>query len=144
MKSVQILTHEVAVNAYLINNNSFLLLKRNTSSFTWGPPGGRLMELEDPIEGLKREVYEETGQLPEVLEPVTTWFGQFNGRLLLSIDYLCQTGKPAIQLSSEHLAYQWLTISTLRRDEQIYFNTPSGFQLADYEKAWLRYKSLFP
>ena len=45
-------THRVAVNAFVIYKETFLLLKRANEPFIWGPPGGRLHIDEDPIRGL--------------------------------------------------------------------------------------------
>ncbi len=141
MKNIQKLTHEVAVNAYLIHQNKFLLLCRSSLPQIWGPPGGRLSKLEDPIAGLRREVYEETGLKIEVLEPVTTWFGKFNKRLLLSIDYLCCTKDERVALSPEHTDFRWLTLPQLREYRNLYCTSSFGFQLKDYEKAWHRYEA---
>ena len=115
MKNVQKLSHEVAVNAYLFYKDKFLLLLRAKQPKIWVPPGGRLLRLEDPIEGLKREVFEETGQSIEVLDPVTTWFGKFNDRLLLSIDYCCRSLNNYVALSEEHSDYRWLTFQDLKQ-----------------------------
>ena len=53
-------THLVAVNAFLLKDDKFLLLKRNDPPLIWGPPGGKLEINEDPVTGLIREVKEET------------------------------------------------------------------------------------
>jgi 8-oxo-dGTP pyrophosphatase MutT (NUDIX family) len=95
--------------------------------------------LEDPVSGLKREVMEETGLEIMVLEPVTTWFGRFNGRLLLSIDYLCHAESDQVRLSAEHSDFSWLSITGLRKDRERYCSPRVGFKLTDYEKAWRRY-----
>jgi 8-oxo-dGTP diphosphatase len=139
MENMQRLSHEVAVNAYLIRSDRFLLLKRCIPPAIWGPPGGRLELLEDPVSGLKREVMEETGLEIMVLEPVTTWFGRFNGRLLLSIDYLCHAESDQVRLSAEHSDFRWLSITGLRQDRERYCSPHVGFKLTDYEKAWRRY-----
>ena len=136
---MQRLSHEVAVNAYLIKDDRFLLLKRRIPPTIWGPPGGRLQRLEDPVTGLKREVREETGLSVEVLQPVTTWFGRFNRRLLLSIDYLCLAESDQVSLSKEHVDFRWLSITGLRQDREKYFSSRVGFKLKDYEVAWRRY-----
>ena len=141
MNNIQKLTHELAVNAYLIRHGFFLLLKRNKPPLIWGPPGGRLKRQEDPIDGLVREVYEETGQFVNVLEPVTTWFGNFNGRRLLSLDYLCTTSCSDVKLSSEHSDYRWLTLKELKATGKYHIDE-TGFRYEDYEKAWRRYNML--
>ena len=55
------------MNAYLVCNRKFLLLKRARSPILWGPPGGRLGKNEDLQKGLIREVFEETGLVTEII-----------------------------------------------------------------------------
>jgi ADP-ribose pyrophosphatase YjhB (NUDIX family) len=138
MSSVQH-THRVAVNAFLIHEDRFLLLKRAKKPFIWGPPGGKLQIDEDPIHGLLREVLEETGLQICVFQPVTTWFGYFYNLPLLSVDYLCTCDKNVVTLSQEHNDYRWLTIDDLVQDKKIYFTSELGFKLSDYNLAWQTY-----
>lgn len=132
-------THRIAVNAFLIHNNTFLLLKRAQEPLIWGPPGGKMMVDEDPVLGLKREVHEETGLDIKVYQPVTTWFGHFNDLVLLSIDYLCTCTSKSITLSHEHNDFRWLSIENLRDHQGLYFSSVLGFKLSDYELAWKTY-----
>jgi ADP-ribose pyrophosphatase YjhB (NUDIX family) len=132
-------THQVAVNAYLIFEDKFLLLKRAKSPFIWGPPGGRLYKNEDPLKGLYREVYEETHLAVRIIRPVTTWFGKFRGIPLLSIDYLCTTENNSIHLSEEHEDFQWITISSLKNNATKLFKSKIGFQYSDFHSAWQIY-----
>jgi 8-oxo-dGTP diphosphatase len=132
-------THRVAVNAFLLNKNTFLLLKRAQEPLIWGPPGGKMMVDEDPVLGLKREVHEETGLDIMVFQPVTTWFGHFNDFALLSIDYLCTCTSKSITLSDEHIDFRWLSIENLRNHQELYFSSVLGFKLSDYELAWKTY-----
>ena len=130
------LTHRLAVNAYLLYEEKFLLLKRANKPYIWGPPGGKLRIDEDPTHGLKREVLEETGLQIFVFQPVTTWFGSFNGVPLLSIDFLCRSEQNRVSLSHEHSDYRWLSIDHLTRYENIYFSYDIGFKHSDYILAW--------
>jgi 8-oxo-dGTP pyrophosphatase MutT (NUDIX family) len=132
-------THRIAVNAFLVHNGTFLLLKRAQQPLIWGPPGGKLHKDEDPVQGLQREVLEETGLEIQVFQPVTTWFGKFNNLPILSIDYLCTCSANQILLSNEHEDYRWLTIDNLRKDKKIYFTSVLGFHLSDFELAWQTY-----
>jgi 8-oxo-dGTP pyrophosphatase MutT (NUDIX family) len=132
-------THRVAVNAFLIHSDNFLLLKRAQEPFIWGPPGGKMFKDEDPVKGLHREVYEETGLKIQVFQPVTTWFGFFNNLPLLSIDYLCTCTSDLVTLSDEHNDFRWLSIDSLRKHYKTYFFSTLGFKLSDYELAWQTY-----
>ena len=133
------LTHRVAVNAFLINSDRFLLLKRTREPLIWGPPGGRLHPDEDPLQGLKREVLEETGLEIKVFDPVVTWFGEFNQTTLLSVDYLCQSDRDDVVLSKEHDAHCWLTFEMLNTNQNIYFSPNLGFDLSNFSSAWISY-----
>jgi len=132
----QHLTHLVAVNAFLVKDNKFLLLKRNDPPIIWGPPGGKLEMNENPIKGLKREVNEETGLDIEVKMPVTTWFGAFNDKKIFAVDYLCHFKSGKIILSEEHNSYKWLSLNDLIENSKEYFVSESGFKLKDFELAY--------
>lgn len=132
-------SHHVAVNAFLINHDRFLLLKRINPPVIWGPPGGKLHKNEDPLAGLRREVGEETGLSIKIHQPVTTWFGRFHSLPLLSVDYLCTTDNGEVTLSNEHDQYRWLRIDELQTDASIYLNSAHGFQLSDFYLAWCTY-----
>jgi len=132
-------THRLAVNAFLIFNDKFLLLKRVAKPLIWGPPGGRLNRDEDPVAGLQREVYEETALEIQVHQPVTSWFGRFNSSQLFSVDYLCTTPEGDVTLSLEHSEHRWVTIEHLKAGESIYFGSGKGFQWSDFYLAWCTY-----
>jgi 8-oxo-dGTP diphosphatase len=132
-------THRVAVNAFLIFQDKFLLLKRANEPFIWAPPGGHLDINENPVLGLQREVKEETGLQIRIYQPVTTWFGDFGSSRLLSVDYLCTSRENNITLSWEHNDYRWLSIDDLTKNKKIYLNTDRGFHLDDFQLAWRTY-----
>ncbi len=129
-------THKVAVIAYLLRGDRFLLLKRTSEPAIWAPPGGRLNRDEPPIEGLKREIREETGFEIEVVAPVTTWFGRWHGGWLLSIDYLARITGGSLRLSREHSDAIWVTLDELERGEPIRLDPRLGFHLEDFREAW--------
>ena len=133
------LSHRVAVNAFLIYNDRFLLLKRINRPAIWGPPGGHLNINEDPHSGLQREIGEETGLSINIHQPVTTWFGRFRSLPLLAMDYLCSTDSDKVILSKEHDQYRWLSIEELDTNTAIYLNSTHGFQLSDFYLAWCTY-----
>ena len=57
---------KVGVFAGIVDNmNRILLVKINYGSRNWTLPGGHLENNESPIEGVKREVFEETGYIIE-------------------------------------------------------------------------------
>ncbi len=99
----------IAVNAILIFNNKFLLLHRTNKPICWGPPGGRLECGEKLVDGVKREVKEETGLNCRVLLPVSVWEGIHEGIKMISISYVCKSESNSVQLSDEHDNYVWVS-----------------------------------
>ena len=132
-------THRISVNAFLINDDRFLLLKRTQTPLIWSPPGGHLFLDEDPVGGLQREIFEETGLRAEILNPVITWFGEFKQTNLLSIDYLAKTSSMDVNLSEEHDDFRWLSLQQLQVGQKIYFASEIGFKLDDFNLAWRNY-----
>jgi 8-oxo-dGTP pyrophosphatase MutT (NUDIX family) len=132
-------THSLSVNAFLVCNDHFLLLKRAHDPLIWAPPGGHLLPDEDPLKGLQREIFEETSLNAEIFYPVVTWFGKFKGGNLLSIDYWAKTSSMSVVLSDEHIDYRWLSIQQLIAKSKIYFNSTLGFTLNDFFLAWKSY-----
>jgi ADP-ribose pyrophosphatase YjhB (NUDIX family) len=135
-------THQLAVIAYIIYDNKFLLLKRNNEPKVWGPPGGRLESDEDPNEGILREVKEETGLHIEIILPADIWYGKYRDGILVSIDYLAKADSGEVKLSHEHSEFRWATIEDLRNKNPLLGETKSSFLLKDFEKAWSLYQKL--
>lgn len=78
----------------------------------WDIPGGRMEEIEGPLEGLVREVKEEVGIEidPTKARPfyVRLWgAGDIRLNPIIGIFYIVQVGKVDIRLSSEHTSYVW-------------------------------------
>jgi 8-oxo-dGTP diphosphatase len=103
------LTHRVAVGAYIFFGDRVLLLMRVNPPRTFAPPGGRLNESENPIDGLRREVMEETALTIRIVGVAHTWFGSTDGRNppLIGIDYLADCEADTVTLSGEHTDYVW-------------------------------------
>jgi 8-oxo-dGTP diphosphatase len=102
-------THRVAVGAYIFHDGRVLLLKRRNSPFTFAPPGGRLSVEEDPVAGIQREVFEETGLRIRLIGLAHVWFGSMDGRMpeLLCINYLAESEGSQVRLSEEHSGFVW-------------------------------------
>ena len=128
-------THRIAVNAYLLKKDKFLLLQRNIEPYIWSPPGGMLKRDEDPISGLKREVKEETNYDIEIVAPVNTWFGYWRAKLLLSIDYLAYIIRGDFKISSEHKDFAWVSITDLQKGQPVKLDRSIGFKIEDFQNA---------
>jgi 8-oxo-dGTP pyrophosphatase MutT (NUDIX family) len=97
---------------YTLNTNRFLLLHRTQSkqNNVWGLVGGTNEDSETPWEGLKREIVEEIGFLPEIKKsiPLETFISNddhFNFHT-----YLCVVSEEFLPvLNKEHDGYAWVS-----------------------------------
>ncbi|NHK32686.1 MAG: NUDIX domain-containing protein [Asgard group archaeon] len=95
-------------------NNEILLLKRSPGNFPeniWDVVGGRKEQFEDPFDGLKREIVEETGiEDFEIIKAVDVfhWYQEDNNFDMIGVIFWCKTKANEVILSSEHAEYKWL------------------------------------
>jgi len=110
----QPLIAEVSQKAIVLSPDDQLLVMQMDPS-TWELPGGRMGAYEEPLVGLKREVREETGLSVDVHEPVHTaaWRNDV-GRGRFSVVYWCETDSKGVELSHEHIDYEWVSPSRAR------------------------------
>ncbi len=135
-------THRLAVSAFLMCGDHFLLLKRQNAPYLWAPPAGRLHEDENPDDGILREVKEETGLDVDLVGPFDVWYGDFGRGLYVSIDYLATSRSRDVVLSDEHVGFQWATLKDLRDGHPPLGDREPCFKLSDFEKAWHHYHRL--
>ena len=106
----------VAVKAFIVNeNDELLLVKRSDDDLhkpgVWEVPGGRLESGEDPFEGLKREVSEETGLEINIRNPLRIHhFTREDGGKITMITFYCRTRGRDVRLSNEHTDHIWIDI----------------------------------
>ena len=87
--------HSVVI---LFNNDNQVLLEERADDGYFDFPGGGLDEDEDPIDGARRELLEETGLIADELELFKIYTGEithyvyFNGNEIYGIDhiYICR------------------------------------------------------
>lgn len=106
---------EVAA-AYVIANGKLLLLQvgsHKLESGAWGVPAGKLEAHEKPVEGAKRELFEETG-----IDIDSESSFQSLGQLYISkleMDFVYHlfgvnlNTQPPVILSMEHCSYKWVS-----------------------------------
>lgn len=116
---------EVSEYAVIINSNGeILLIQHNgggdSSSIhygKWHMPGGRLNMDDEPQEGLKREILEETGLTDvDIIMPCHTSRWGFGKPVKYSVAYLAYVnGRPDVHLpaSERAMAYRWFQPSEL-------------------------------
>ena len=96
--------------AVLVNDEDKVLIlkssdKNEKHAGEWDLPGGHIHEGEDDIEGLKREVKEETG-----LDIASPEMVLDDGRKKY---YKTREYSGTIEISDEHTEYEWVTIEEL-------------------------------
>lgn len=99
---------------YTLKTNRFLFLHRTNGKRNnmWGLVGGQNEESETPWEGLRREIEEEIGFLPEIKKtlPLESFISQDNKFLFHT--YLCVVQEEFIPtLNNEHDGYAWCSFT---------------------------------
>jgi 8-oxo-dGTP diphosphatase len=104
----------VAVKALIIRDGKILIIKRSSKEDVykneWDLPGGKLKFGENPIDGLKREVFEETGLKFKIIKPISVWTFFKNDRKtqVIGITFLAKPISDEIKLSKEHVDSKWV------------------------------------
>jgi ADP-ribose pyrophosphatase YjhB (NUDIX family) len=97
---------------YTLSTNRFLLLHRTQSkqNNVWGLVGGTNEEKETPWEGLKREIQEEIGIMPEIKKTIPLETFVSNDEHFHFHTYLCVIDKEFVpSLNNEHDGYAWVS-----------------------------------
>jgi 8-oxo-dGTP diphosphatase len=102
-------THAVIVKAYIWRDGKVLLMKRCEDDDIypghWDTPGGHLHIGESAVDGLKREVHEETSLRVKRARPVSTWAHE----TAIGISFITIDPGGDVQLSNEHVAFHWFS-----------------------------------
>ncbi len=99
--------HSVSVAGVVVRQDGRVLAIKRADNGTWEPPGG-VLELTETLEdGVRREVYEETGIKIQV-ERLTGVYKN-TARGIVAIVFRCRPEGGQEQLSDESIAVEWLT-----------------------------------
>ncbi len=94
------------------SGGKILVLQRSSKSGSggkWSLPGGAL-ENEDAIQGILREIKEETALSITRANPYAVRsYSNEDEEHIVMIGYLCESDSEDVQLNWEHDAYQWLS-----------------------------------
>jgi len=106
----------LATKAFIVDGGKLLSVKRRDDDVQqpgmWEIPGGRLNPGENPFDGLKREVKEETGLEVTVLAPLSVrHFTRADGQTITLIIFVCEPLSQKVMLSEEHSAFEWLDLN---------------------------------
>ncbi len=99
--------HSVSVAAVVVDNHDRALLIRRRDNGHWEPPGGILELGEDIIDGLRREVAEETGL--QVEPSALTGVYKNMARGIIALVFRCRHAAGAATLTSETTEIYWAT-----------------------------------
>lgn len=105
---------KITQNAVIKNNDELVLILKHTTG-NWLLPGGKINKGETWIDGLIRELKEETGirdfKISKILD-VAGWTENDTGSYVVT--FLIDVQKaPEIKLSDEHTEYAWVGLNNL-------------------------------
>ncbi|MEU1287055.1 NUDIX domain-containing protein [Kitasatospora sp. NPDC005856] len=99
--------HSVSVAGVVVREDGRVLAIRRADNGTWEPPGG-VLELAEAVEdGVRREVYEETG-IKVGVERLTGVYKNVS-RGIVALVFRCRPEGGAERLSDESAEVDWLT-----------------------------------
>ena len=121
----------VGVVGVILNEEGHVLLVEHVfhPADPWGLPGGWLKCGEQPADGLRREVMEETGLEIVILEPL---LAEIRFRQHLDIAFMCRARGDVELLSDELLDYRWVELEAVPR------LVKSHLASSSIERAWQR------
>lgn len=113
------IAQRIATKALIVDKSGKILILREANTYEEGTnigkyhmPGGRLNPGEPFLDGLKREVDEETGLEIEIGSPVYVgeWWPVIKGvpNQIVAIFFICKPVTIEVRLSEEHDDYQWV------------------------------------
>jgi 8-oxo-dGTP pyrophosphatase MutT (NUDIX family) len=119
MEDNQQIIQRIATKALIVNKEGQVLILREASTYEEGTnvgkyhfPGGRLNPGEPFLNGLKREVDEETGLEIEIGQPlyIGEWWPVIKGvpNQIVAIFFVCKAKTESVRLSDEHDDFQWI------------------------------------
>ncbi len=114
------MNQQIGVKAIIEKDGKILFLKRSKEykdlDEAWDIPGGRINFGEEPEEGLRREIIEETGlelnEIKQIIDANTVFKNE--EKQIVRITYLCTVKEGNPQLSQEHTEFQWIPIKELK------------------------------
>ena len=135
----------LAAKSVFVRNDKALILRRSEKEIKssvlnknekWDLPGGSVHFHENCIEGMLREISEETALKVRVVKPIRV-FDAINSQIHMTIvTYVCIYRSGEVKLSEEHDRYYWLT---LKEAEEMHL---PGWLLKDMRSAFAEARRL--
>jgi ADP-ribose pyrophosphatase YjhB (NUDIX family) len=98
----------------------------------WDFVGGFLAEAEHPLDGLRREVREETGVEFEAGRFLGVWMGDYDGRATLNLIWAGRLGAGEPRATDDVAELRWFAAGELPHGDELAF----GGLVADVLNAW--------
>lgn len=98
----------VSVAGIVVDGGDVLIIQRADNRM-WEPPGGVLEHGETLVEGVRREVLEETGVLVDVHELTGCYLNMT--KHVVALVFRCTPNSGAPRISAESVAVQWVSAS---------------------------------
>ncbi|MDT0493375.1 NUDIX domain-containing protein [Streptomyces sp. NPDC012600] len=99
--------HSVSVAGVVVREDGRVLAIKRADNGAWEPPGGVLELAEAPEDGVRREVYEETGIKVQVDRLTGVYKNTSRG--IVALVFRCRAEGGHEQLSDEAVAVEWLS-----------------------------------
>ncbi|MFS0696342.1 NUDIX hydrolase [Streptomyces nitrosporeus] len=99
--------HSVSVAGVVVREDGRVLTIKRADDGTWEPPGGVLELAEAPEDGVRREVYEETGIKVQVDRLTGVYKNTARG--VVALVFRCHAEGGHEQVSEESAAVEWLS-----------------------------------
>ncbi len=141
----------VSVGAVVVEEGRVLLVRRGKEPLKghWTLPGGALELGETLLQGVMREVREETGlmvepvELVELLERIHRFEDRIQFHYVIA-DYLCRVTGGALQAASDADAVRWVARSEWQSRSPLPDRTIDPVTAGVIEKGWQRSRMLWP
>lgn len=106
--------YKITQNAVIKNDAGLVLILKHPTG-NWLLPGGKINKGENSLDGLKREVKEETGiknfKINRILD-IASWIEDDKGTYVITfLVHVPDTSE--IKLSDEHIEYAWVKLDDL-------------------------------
>jgi ADP-ribose pyrophosphatase YjhB (NUDIX family) len=118
--------HSVPGAQALVERDGRVLLGRRAhdpSAGLWDIPGGFLEEGEHPLDGLRRELLEETGLEIEPTEFLGTWMQEYTGRTVLCLTWVARAVGGEAAAGDDLIELGWFGPDELPGTDELAFET---------------------
>jgi 8-oxo-dGTP diphosphatase len=118
--------HSVPGAQALVERDGRVLLGRRAhdpSAGLWDIPGGFLDEGEHPLDGLRRELREETGLEIEPTEFLGIWMQEYTGRTVLCLTWLAREAGGEAVAGDDLIELRWFGPDELPAPDELAFET---------------------